>query len=650
MSIFRTVLEKIKNINSLYKERGSILVLTALLLPIMFGCLGIAYDVGNIYIHKARLQNVTDAAALAGGRAYLQSQLKTGEFEHKDTYDSYTNGNDTDVEYVVGVNGGISTTREGNHPDADKAADKYIRNNIINLGEKVYSDKYSHYALPGLKKVGEDYVNDKKIFYRIGLYEKVPLHFLPVITNKKIEKVRAGSVVVLEPGTTTTTIIPGSGGDSSTVTHTSIFDNLFTFSESLFTQNNIDSNGNISQSFKGDMVYTHQNGTGDLDKSIFYDSSTPNPPNDGDAITNHQNHWYENKTHSSTEKINDPIIDTSFDTTAYLDAFKNKLSGNHIDVVQNKDKVVLRASDLNAGNTLEENNVFYIPLTYKINNDTHTHQNCDIVIDEPLKGIDENKPIYILVEGIDQVQIIGNADTTRRPVIVVLLSENTTKLKYEFKGKEFKGVIYAPISNFEHINNLTGTFRGNIITKRINIESSSKMTFIQENFLENSNYTDSDIKAISDVTKTKIEEANSKLTNEIKQRIADALTGVKVKVGESWWPIHEEIFDTVDVTVDKLGNMDWYNNLTYPVKQGLYTKWKKFYNDNKNDPNLKNILWPWNEHFDIKPGGNQTIIVTTPETLRLINYRTEFQMKDDLNNDDVVDPFIFETLRQSNSY
>ena len=391
MSIFRTVLEKIKNINSLYKERGSILVLTALLLPIMFGCLGIAYDVGNIYIHKARLQNVTDAAALAGGRAYLQSQLKTGEFEHKDTYDSYTNGNDTDVEYVVGVNGGgISTTREGNHPDADIAADKYIRNNIINLGKNVYSDKYSHYALRGLKKVGEDYVYDSKIFYRIGLFEKVPLHFLPVITNKNIETVRAGSVVVIEPGTTTTTIIPGSGGDSSTVTHTSIFDNLFTFSESLFTQNNIDSNGNISQSFKGDMVYTHQNGTGDLDKSIFYDSSTPNPPNDGDAITNHQNHWYENKTHSSTEKINDPIIDTSFDTTAYLDAFKNKLSGNHIDVVQNKDKVVLRASDLNAGNTLEENNVFYIPLTYKINNDTHTHQNCDIVIDEPLKGIDEN--------------------------------------------------------------------------------------------------------------------------------------------------------------------------------------------------------------------------------------------------------------------
>ena len=77
MSVFRTVLEKIKNINSLYNERGSILVLTALLLPIMFGCLGIAYDVGTVYMHKARLQNVADAAALAGGRAYLQSQTKT---------------------------------------------------------------------------------------------------------------------------------------------------------------------------------------------------------------------------------------------------------------------------------------------------------------------------------------------------------------------------------------------------------------------------------------------------------------------------------------------------------------------------------------------------------------------------------------------
>ena len=159
------ILEKIKNIKSLRRERGSILVLTALLLPIMFGCLGIAYDVGNIYIHKARLQNVTDAAALAGGRAYLQSQKKDNDND-KDTYDPYTNGNITDEEYVIGGSKTRVRRRPGEdipddnnnytfHLDADNAADVYIYNNIINLGNKVYSDKFSHYALPGHKKVGK---------------------------------------------------------------------------------------------------------------------------------------------------------------------------------------------------------------------------------------------------------------------------------------------------------------------------------------------------------------------------------------------------------------------------------------------------------------------------------------------------------------
>ena len=96
-------------------------------------------------------------------------------------------------------------------------------------------------------------------------------------------------------------------------------------------------------------------------------------------------------------------------------------------------------------------------------------------------------------------------------------------------------------------------------------------------------------------------------------------------------------------------NPNWYNEQTFARKKALYQKWLTLYN-NSDYASIKDFLWPWNEHFDIKPGGNQTIIVTTPETLRLINYRTEFQLKENMNNDDVVDPFIFETLRQPNSY
>ena len=76
MTLYDKILVKIKNAEFLKQERGTIFVLTALLLPLMFGFLGFAYDVGNLYMHKARLQNTADAAVLAGARAYIN---KLGE-------------------------------------------------------------------------------------------------------------------------------------------------------------------------------------------------------------------------------------------------------------------------------------------------------------------------------------------------------------------------------------------------------------------------------------------------------------------------------------------------------------------------------------------------------------------------------------------
>lgn len=807
MSFYGKVLEKINVINCIKKERGAIFVLTALLLPVMFGCLGMAYDVGNLYMHKARLQNMTDAAALAGGRAFLESQKKSTGI--KDDVDDADNGHGSDNPYTYTIAGiknrssvdGI-TYDSRRHADADKAADDYIYNNIINLGETVHADKYSHYALKGIKKnaatEGQEatYTAASEIFYRVGLSETVPLYFLPIITKKKVETVRAGSVVVLQPGTTT--VVPGSGGGSSTITHTSIFDNLFTFSESLFTRNNIDSDGTIHQSFFGDMVYTHQNGLldGDLNNSIYFESSTPGPADDSDATNTNQNHWYEQmggSGSSSTVTINDPIIDTIFDTKAYLEAFRKKLDSYHIEVVTNQAKIELKASDINSENSylynktetlsidgnpvhqrqsdsnflylqdsnydyypinkennnymavqegdnsysicyhqipstdrhakcvkigsdyyllnsdnqitniyingngmyinkngevslvryqnnaweigikspwwdgydysaiplsdiryqkyppepiqgnnffqlqndslytanisLQKSNIIHVPLNYKVNNDTHSHSNVDIILDEPLNG-DENTPIYIIMDGIGSVEIKGNAATTRRPVIIVFLSEDTKMIKYEFKGEEFKGVIYAPISDFEHVQKLTGAFRGNIITKDIYIQASSSMTWTQENFLENTNYTDADIKAVSDANKQKIEEANAALTAEIRQKLLDRL----------------------GVTAEQMDSKDWFEHLRYPDKQNLYNKWKALYEEYKNDPAVRNILWPWNEHFDLENGEDQT--VTTDEKLRLINYRMEYQTKDDGSIEDgkVLDPFIFKTLAKPDSY
>lgn len=72
-------------------QKGSTIVLTALLLPLLIGITGVAVDIGNLYIHKASLQNATDAAVLAGGHAYAENAQSTSATE--ETIDDYLKKN-----------------------------------------------------------------------------------------------------------------------------------------------------------------------------------------------------------------------------------------------------------------------------------------------------------------------------------------------------------------------------------------------------------------------------------------------------------------------------------------------------------------------------------------------------------------------------
>ena len=723
MSFYHKVSEKIKDLKLLKQERGAILVLTALLLPIIFGCVGIGYDIGNLYMHKARLQNVADAAALAGGRAYLNSQTKTTGV--KDTIDDNTSGN-ADQEYVIGG----SKTREGKHPDADRAADEYIYRNIINLGEKVYSDKYSHYALKGLKKNGANYAVADEIFYRIGLYETVPLRFLPVLTNKYNETVRAGAVVLIQPGT------PGSnpGGGTTTSVSYSMFDNLFTYSDEFYTrQTSHDHSSQSKTSFVGDMVYTHGNGT----HNVFYEHDDYNLVK----------HLYKKVGSYTDNTINDAKIDTTFSTLAYIDALtKEKLKqphvaypisnnvprniyvsqindknsslyanstiklsdGNYVYAERNKgiafignrnpwtiyayDKDAVDYVYLNGEERIEQNRIQYKQhngqwyrfvkqdgknyfvndnlekLTcYTIDNDWHTYnptnatlpnslgnnlqfmmeesdvyknavpsnifyfcRGFDFYIDAALTGYDNKpdskEPIYIIVDQSEQLAIHVNTSNVRPLIIVSLNPTNQIQVNINNSDAVFSGVIYAPYSTGGvHFNN-KGTVLGNVIAYKIDIQNNGESHWIQKNFLESDDFTDVDVAKVTQ----EIAEANkiNGLTDEIKAEIRSKLN------------IPEGI---------EMGDMNYYNNLSYDAKQQLYRSWKELYEKYKYNEAVRNHLWPWNQHFNVQ-SGEET--VTTDDTLRLINYRTEYQTKADGSIEDgkVLDPFIFETLGKPNSY
>ena len=64
MTFFDRLLSTLKN------ERGAYMVFFAILIPILFGCAGLAVDLGNGFARHARLQKAADAAVLAAAYVY----------------------------------------------------------------------------------------------------------------------------------------------------------------------------------------------------------------------------------------------------------------------------------------------------------------------------------------------------------------------------------------------------------------------------------------------------------------------------------------------------------------------------------------------------------------------------------------------------
>ena len=53
------------------RQKGLMLVFTAIMLPIIFILCGLVYDLGYMYVQKSKLQHAADAAVLAGGYTYV---------------------------------------------------------------------------------------------------------------------------------------------------------------------------------------------------------------------------------------------------------------------------------------------------------------------------------------------------------------------------------------------------------------------------------------------------------------------------------------------------------------------------------------------------------------------------------------------------
>lgn len=163
------------------RQKGQILVFTAVLLPLLIAACGFTVDFGNMYMHKSRLQNAADAAAIAGGYAFR---------DNKENIDS--------------------------HPKADNAAEESAKSNLSNF------DGISRLCQARVDKAGV-------IYYRVELSESVPVYFLRLFGVGDSTTVSADSVA---------SIVNLGGGKNN------IFQNLFSFGSGGFTSTNANQNPN----------------------------------------------------------------------------------------------------------------------------------------------------------------------------------------------------------------------------------------------------------------------------------------------------------------------------------------------------------------------------------------------------------------------
>ena len=145
----------------LKKQQGAIITLFALLLPVLLAFTGLAVDLGRLYMEQNRLQNIADAAVLAG-LAELKAQNKA-------------NG-----QLVTGMHDGAVTVDEEELLEAaNTGANEYLRKNsgdFFDL-EDVNAKKVLQTAIYRIKNNDDKY----SYFYKLIIGYEYPLYFGRII-------------------------------------------------------------------------------------------------------------------------------------------------------------------------------------------------------------------------------------------------------------------------------------------------------------------------------------------------------------------------------------------------------------------------------------------------------------------------------------
>lgn len=441
MTFLNRLLSRIKN------ERGAYMVFFAILIPILFGCAGLAVDLGNGFARHARLQKAADAAVLAAAYVYDKDDV-------------------TDLKTVAHT-----------YLEANLYADTAMRDNykIDKITKRVYGD-------------GTD--ETKGVLLSLYVSQNVDTTFMRILGLQKIPvsveataRLVPDSPITGDPGVFGFTMVAGYSGpvDNPGVLNKNA---IYINSDNVYIHGKIHSNGPISidhnnsgdkrsvfiekgafsSSAKTDLelwshsqnvTWEHENNTGPKDNGFYNNDTMLRPPGHQDpGLWVHFNRFgyydgtsqgqdvlasntYVDKINIAMEKDNSSVEKVY----QYVEKYRNEFSSTG----------GLYRKDESSCKSGEES--IYL--------DTDGHYDSA----GSGRGFSENDKQYkiIITDGDINVKQ-GNCNTSWTNMTIISLHGNVTVNANEMNDR-FKAIIYAPNGCVRYYHKVA--FEGSIVAKHI---------------------------------------------------------------------------------------------------------------------------------------------------------------------------------------
>lgn len=441
MTFLNRLLSRIKN------ERGAYMVFFAILIPILFGCAGLAVDLGNGFARHARLQKAADAAVLAA--AYV-----------------YDKDNVTDLKTVAHT-----------YLEANLYADTAMRDNykIDKITKRVYGD-------------GTD--ETKGVLLSLYVSQNVDTTFMRILGLQKIPvsveataRLVPDSPITGDPGVFGFTMVAGYSGpvDNPGVLNKNA---IYINSDNVYIHGKIHSNGPISidhnnsgdkrsvfiekgafsSSAKTDLelwshsqnvTWEHENNTGPKDNGFYNNDTMLRPPGHQDpGLWVHFNRFgYDDGTSQGQDVLASNTYVDKINIAMEKDNSSVEKVYQYVEKYRNEFSTTggLYRKDESSCKSGEES--IYL--------DTDGHYDSA----GSGRGFSENDKQYkiIITDGDINVKQ-GNCNTSWTNMTIISLHGNVTVNANEMNDR-FKAIIYAPNGCVRYYHKVA--FEGSIVAKHI---------------------------------------------------------------------------------------------------------------------------------------------------------------------------------------